>query len=284
MAKLGVQTPLLTLPEIMRVSDELRMYAGATSGRVPLKREEPFVLPLRDVVRPQLKLPIQALLVDDDEKLAHSVRMEIELEGGSMVWARTAEDALRCLSQSHFDVVLLDLVLPGKSGLQLLLLMRQKRIDTPVVVITARDTVRDRILGLDSGADDYLVKPFSLSELSARMRALVRRHKPGPTRNLRCADLEIDVKTHTAVRTGVPLPLTLREFEILEYLCHNRNCVVSREMLARDIWKETNRYSPLDNVINVHMARLRRKVDGNSEQKLLHTVRRVGFILREEAA
>jgi DNA-binding response OmpR family regulator len=227
---------------------------------------------------------VRVLLVEDDEKLANSVRSGIEQEGWQVMRAKTAETALYLLPKSRFDVVLLDIVLPGNSGLQLLKAMRADRIATPVVVISGRDAVSDRVLGLESGADDYLVKPFAVSELLARIRALLRRQKPARPRQLKCADLEIDARAHTAMRAGASLALTFREFEILECLCRNQGRVVTRQMLARDIWKETNRYSPLDNVINVHIARLRRKIDDNCERKLLHTVRGMGFILREEAA
>jgi DNA-binding response OmpR family regulator len=239
---------------------------------------------LEDRILEGAKTAYRVLLVEDDEKLAASLRTGLGLGGNTVVHAGTVDEARNMLERGAFDVVLLDIVLPGKSGLQLLLWMRASRMQTPVLILSARDTVSDRVMGLESGANDYLVKPFAFSELSARIRVLTRHHKPARGRLLRCADLEIDVKTHSARRAGVPLILTFREFEILEYLCNNRGSIVSREMLARDIWKENNRYTPLDNVINVHITHLRQKIDGNSSRKLLHTVRRVGFILRDKAA
>jgi DNA-binding response OmpR family regulator len=230
-----------------------------------------------------LRAQVQVLLVEDDEKLAMLVRTGIEMKGGSVLRAGAVKDAIRLLHLRAFDIVLLDIVLPGESGLQVLHWMRANRPETPVLVLTCRDTIRDRVAGLEAGADDYLVKPFAFPELLARIRALVRRHKPGTGGPLKCADLEIDVKAHIATRAGVSLNLTFREFELLQYLCQKQGCVVSREMLASDIWKETTRYTPLDNVINVHIARLRQKVDGNFSPKLLHTIRRVGFVLREQA-
>ena len=136
--------------------------------------------------------------------------------------------------------------------------------------------------GLDAGADDYLVKPFAFAELLARLRALLRRGKPDAPEKMAIADLSIDVARRSVVRGGAALDLTPREFDLLEYLLRHQGRVVSREMLARDIWKEPARFTPLDNVMDVHVARLRRKVDDQFEKKLVHTVRGVGFVLKEE--
>jgi DNA-binding response OmpR family regulator len=147
-------------------------------------------------------------------------------------------------------------------------------------MLTARDMVEDRVAGLDAGADDYLVKPFAFPELLARVRALVRRGRGDQLLRLTVADLAIDVPTRTVARAGRVVDLTTREYELLEYLVRHKGTLVSREMLARDVWEETERGTPLDNVIDVHMARLRKKVDqGNAP--LIHTVRGVGFIVRE---
>lgn len=226
---------------------------------------------------------IQILLVEDDNQVANSISAGLEVEGFGVVRTRTAEEGLSLLAKSSFDVLLLDITLPGKSGLHMLLEMRANRIGTPVLILTARDTVGDRVLGLESGADDYLVKPFAFAELLARIRVLVRRSRPVQADALECGDLVIDVDTRTVTRAGVPLKLTRLEFEILKYLCLHREHVVTREMLARDIWKETN-YNALDNIIDVNMVYLRRKVDDISTCKLIHTVRGVGFILREQDA
>jgi two-component system copper resistance phosphate regulon response regulator CusR len=151
-----------------------------------------------------------------------------------------------------------------------------------VLLLTSRDAVEDRVRGLDTGADDYLVKPFAFPELLARTRVLLRRGKPDVSQKLKMADLEMDVAQRSVLRAGQQIELTAREFELLEYLFANRGRVVSREMLARNIWKETARQTPLDNVIDAQIVRLRRKLDGQFERKLLHTVRGVGFVLREE--
>jgi DNA-binding response OmpR family regulator len=147
-------------------------------------------------------------------------------------------------------------------------------------MVTARDGVDDRVLGLDLGADDYLVKPFAIPELLARIRALLRRGRPSDVFRLKAADLELDLVTRRAVRGERLLDLTAREFELLEYLLRHQGHLVSREMLAREVWKEPRRATPLDNVIDVQMTRLRKKVDADGE-RLIHTVRGVGFVLRE---
>jgi DNA-binding response OmpR family regulator len=154
-------------------------------------------------------------------------------------------------------------------------------VQTPVLILTARDGVDERVLGLDLGADDYLVKPFALPELLARIRALLRRGRPPETLRLKAGDLEIEPATRRATRNGRPLDLTAREFELLEYLLRHQGHVVSREMLAHEVWKEPRRATPIDNVIDVQMARLRKKVDGEELERLIHTVRGVGFMLRE---
>jgi len=227
---------------------------------------------------------LQVLVIEDDEKLAKSLEQGLETAGYSVTRTRTGEDGFYLASHNPFDIVLLDIMLPGRSGLEILSSLRQSRLRTPVLVLTAKDRVNDRVQGLDAGADDYLVKPFAFPELLARVRALLRRGKVDHDAVLRCADLELDSATHTVRRAGTAISLTMREFEILEYLLRNVAQVVTREMLARAIWKEVTRHTPLDNVIDVHIARLRRKIDDNSSLKLLHTVRGLGFILREEAS
>ncbi len=226
---------------------------------------------------------MRILVVEDEKKVAKALEEGLEAEHYEVAVAHTGEDGFYLISTQAFDLVLLDLMLPGRSGLEILRAMRNRGLRTPVLILTARDAIEDRVQGLDCGADDYLVKPFAFAELSARIRALLRRGKAEPVLRLTCDELEIDMVTRAVNRSGQPLDLTAREFDLLEYLLRNQGRVVSREMLAHEIWKETARHTPLDNVIDVHIARLRRKVDDPFTKKLLHTVRGVGFVLREGA-
>jgi len=227
---------------------------------------------------------VRILVVEDEKKVAKALEQGLEAEHYEVAVAHTGEDGFYLISTQAFDLVLLDLMLPGRSGLEILRAMRTRGLKTPVLILTARDAIEDRVQGLDCGADDYLVKPFAFAELLARIRALLRRGKAEPVLRLTCDELEIDMVTRAVSRSGQPLDLTAREFDLLEYLLRNQGRVVSREMLAHEIWKETARHTPLDNVIDVHIARLRRKVDDPFTKKLLHTVRGVGFVLREEAS
>jgi len=224
---------------------------------------------------------MRVLVVEDEEKVANALREGLEAEQYEVVVERTGEDAFFRVKTEIFDLILLDLMLPGRDGLQILKTVREGGVKTPVLVLTARDTLEDRVTGLDSGADDYLVKPFAFAELLARIRALLRRGRVADAVRFGVADLEMDLVTRNVTRAGRTVELTAREFELLEYLLRYAGQVVSRDALARDVWSETARSTPLDNVIDVHIARLRRKIDLDGLAKLIHTVRGVGFILRE---
>src|SRR5262245_57069745 len=224
---------------------------------------------------------VRVLVVEDERKLAQVLSSALEADHYEVVVARTGEDGFYRANAEMFDLVVLDLMLPGRSGLEILQTLRQRHVETPVLILTARDGVEDRVQGLDLGADDYLVKPFALAELLARIRALLRRGRPSDVLRLKTADLELDLVARRAVRSARVLELTNREFELLEYLMRHQGHLVSREMLARDVWKEPRRATPLDNVIDVQMTRLRRKVDAGDTVRLIHTVRGVGFVLQE---
>ena len=223
---------------------------------------------------------VRVLVVEDERKLAEVLVAALQAEHYEVVAAATGEEGFYRANAELFDLVLLDLMLPGRSGLEILQTLRQRHIETPVLILTARDGVDDRVLGLDLGADDYLVKPFALPELLARVRALLRRGRPSDVFRLTAADLELDLVGRRVVRGDRLVELTSREFELLEYLLRHQGHLVSREMLARDVWKEPRRATPLDNVIDVQMTRLRKKVDLEGSTRLIHTVRGVGFVLR----
>jgi DNA-binding response OmpR family regulator len=227
---------------------------------------------------------VRILVVEDEQKVANALREGLQGETYDVVIERTGEGAFFRITTESFDAILLDLTLPGRDGLEILRAVRERGIKTPVLVLTARDTLQDRVTGLDSGADDYLIKPFAFAELIARIRALVRRRRVAETPSLAAGDLEVNLITRKVLRGGRAVDVTVREFELLEYLLRHQGQVVSRETLARDVWKETARTTPLDNVIDVHIARLRRKVDTDLGPKLIHTVRGVGFMLREGEA
>jgi len=223
---------------------------------------------------------VRILIVEDEAKLARALREGLEAEHYEVDVSATGEEGFFRLLAERFDLVLLDLMLPGRDGLEILRTLRRRDRHIPVLVLTARDAVEDRVRGLDAGADDYLAKPFAFPELLARMRALLRRGRPEDVLRLKAGDLEIDVLTRRVTRAGTTIDLTAREFELLEYLMRHTGQPVSREMLARDVWKEPSRATPLDNVIEVHVARLRKKIDREGAPKLIQTLRGVGFMVR----
>ncbi|HEX9126955.1 MAG TPA: response regulator transcription factor [Methylomirabilota bacterium] len=225
---------------------------------------------------------MRVLIVEDEKKVAKALRDGLEAEHYEVRVASTGEEGFFLVNHESFDVVVLDLMLPRRDGLEVLTTLRRRGLQTPVLILTAKDTVDDRVHGLDSGADDYLVKPFAFPELLARIRALLRRGRPDQILKLQQDDLAMDLVTRNVARAGQTLELTVKEFELLEYLLRHAGQVVSREMLGREVWHVTARATPLDNVIDVTIARLRRKIDDPFERKLLHTVRGVGFLLRSE--
>ena len=226
-------------------------------------------------------------MIEDEAKTARAILNSLKGEGFAPVWVETGEDGFFELSSQPFDAVVLDWMLPGRSGLEVLQTVRAKDAKTPVLLLTARDALEDRIAGLDSGADDYLVKPFALAELSARLRALLRRATADPSveekaTRWRLRDLEIELTLRRVTRAGRIIELTPREFDLLIQLFRNAGRIVSRETIAREVWQDVRRATPLDNVIDVHIARLRRKIDEGFACRLIQTVRGLGFVLRKE--
>jgi DNA-binding response OmpR family regulator len=222
---------------------------------------------------------VRILVVEDDKKVAKALREGLQAEHYEVRVAPTGEEGFFLVNHELFDLVLLDLMLPRRDGIEVLTTLRKRGLQTPVLILTAKDTVEDRVQGLDLGADDYLVKPFAFPELVARIRALLRRGRMDQVLKLQLDDIEMDLLTRRVARRALTLDLTAKEFELLEYLLRHQGRVVSREMLARDVWQVAARATPLDNVIDVSIARLRRKVDDPFEKKLLHTIRGVGFML-----
>jgi DNA-binding response OmpR family regulator len=222
------------------------------------------------------------LIIEDDRKMSAALVSGVEAAGYEVVAARSAEEGFFLVNSLQPDLLLLDLTLPQRNGLDILRQIRKEGLDVRVLILTSHNTIEDRVEGLRTGADDYLGKPFSFPELMARIDALLRRFLPPlQTPALTVADLSLDTKTRTASRSGERLDLTTREFDLLLYLAENHGRTVSREMLARDVWRETSRFTPIDNVIDVQVARLRRKIDDPFAIKLLQTVRGLGFSLRE---
>lgn len=220
------------------------------------------------------------LVIEDEPKVAHALLEGLEAELYRVTVAVTGEEGYFLATTQAFDLILLDLMLPGRNGIDILSALRQQGCQAPVLILTARDAVEERVLGLDTGADDYLVKPFAFPELLARIRALTRRGRTEQALRMKIGDLEMDCVTRKVSRKGEPVELTAKEFELLEYLLRHQGHVVSRDMLVRDVWKSVDRATPLDNVIDVHIARLRQKIDAPFKKKLLKTVRGVGFVLK----
>jgi two-component system copper resistance phosphate regulon response regulator CusR len=225
---------------------------------------------------------MKLLIVEDDPKTADSVQRGLEAEGHSVAVARTGDEGLAAIRSGVFDLVILDWMLPGRDGIELLRELRRSGEKPPVLLLTARDSVEDRVLGLDSGADDYLVKPFAFAELLARLRALLRRSGPEIPLRYHIADLQLDWRSRQVRRGEDEILLTPREFEVLHYLMRAEGQVVTRAMLAQEVWREPNRSTPLDNVIDVHLARLRKKIDEGRPTRLIHTIRGVGFACAEK--
>ncbi len=222
------------------------------------------------------------LVVEDEEKTRTSVAEGFAIEGWVVRTASDGAEAMTLLNTEAFDLVVLDWMMPGSDGLEVLRHARVRGTQTPVLMLTVRDSVQDRVTGLEAGADDYLPKPFAFAELLARSRALLRRPVLSAGHFLSCDDLQLDTRARAAVRGGKHISLTPREVDILEYLLRYQGQVVTREMLERDVWKQTRRFTSLDNVIDVQIMRLRRKVDEEGQHRLLHTLRGVGYRLGSE--
>jgi DNA-binding response OmpR family regulator len=221
----------------------------------------------------------RVLIVEDERKVLRSLERGLGAEGFEVATASTGEAGYELALTQDFDCMILDLMLPGRGGLEVLGDLRRAGRKLPVLILTARDAVEDRVLGLDAGSDDYLVKPFAFAELLARLRALLRRGQDGRETVLRIGDLEMDLLRRRVFRGGREIDLTQREFELLEYLLRHKNGTVSRAMLGRDVWREPA-YA-LTNVIDVYINALRRKLEQPGQPPLIHTLRGLGYSLRD---
>ena len=223
---------------------------------------------------------MRILLVEDERKLSSVIKKGLKEVHYAVDLADNGDDALFLAQSNPYDLIILDIMLPGKDGISICRQLRKDKNSTPILMLTARDDVEDKISGLDSGADDYLTKPFSFPEFLARVRALLRRKNTEKSTRLKVADLELDQLTRKAYRAGKEIELTATEYSLLEYLMLNAGQVVTRTMISEHVWNDD--FDAFSNVINVYINYLRKKVDQAEEKQLIHSLRGVGYILKDE--
>ncbi|HEX5166207.1 MAG TPA: response regulator transcription factor [Thermomicrobiales bacterium] len=225
---------------------------------------------------------MRVLVVEDDQRILDFIRKGLAEEGHAVDVAQDGDEALDWPAVVDFDAIVLDVMLPGRDGLEVCRTLRARGVRTPILMLTARDTVEDRVAGLDSGADDYLVKPFAFAELLARLRALMRREPALLGTTLEVADLTLDTATRQVSRAGQPVMLTNKEYALLEYLMRHPNQVLTRTMIAEHVWNFD--FDTGTNVIDVHIRYLRRKIDDPYDLKLIQTVRGAGYRISADPA
>lgn len=225
-------------------------------------------------------MSIKILVVEDEKKVASFIKRGLEEEEFSVDVANDGEEGLYLAESNKYDLILMDLMLPKMDGLSVVRELRQKEVVTPVLCLTAKDTVEDIVSGLDSGSDDYLTKPFAFAELLARVRALLRRGNQDRGAELVFADLRLDPVTHKVWRGESEIDLTAKEYALLEYFMRSPNQVLTRTMIAEHVWDYT--FDSFTNIIDVYVNYLRKKVDRDFTKKLIHTVRGIGYVLKEE--
>ena len=218
---------------------------------------------------------MRILIVEDNHRLNQSLKMSLIDDGYAVDSAFDGDEGEEMAEMTSYDAIILDIMLPRQDGLQVCRHLRDQHINTPVILLTARDAVEDRVSGLDSGADDYLVKPFALEELRARLRALLRRESSDKSGVLKIGDLSLDPATHYVARAGQSIDLTAKEFSLLEYFMRNPNRVITRSMAESHIWSFD--FQSTSNVVDVYVRRLRRKIDDAFEAKLFETIRGAGY-------
>lgn len=222
---------------------------------------------------------MRVLVVEDERKVANFIKHGLEEERYIVETAYDGISAQEMVMNNHFDAIVLDVMLPGKDGFTLLKDLRNLGIATPVIMLTARANVEDRVAGLDLGADDYLPKPFSFDELAARLRSILRRSSPEKSTKLRSGDLILDTVSHLAYRQGREIELTTKEYALLEYMLRNKNRILSRSTITQHVWKHN--FDPESNIIDVYIKRLRSKIEKSGEKPLIQSIRGVGYRLRE---
>ena len=222
---------------------------------------------------------MRILIAEDQKDLNRIITKRLSAEGYYVDSCFDGEEALSYIEMAEYDGIILDIMIPKRDGLSVLHSLRKKGIGTPVLFLTARDAVEDRVLGLDSGADDYLVKPFAFDELIARIRAMTRKSAGNSSNIFSVADLVMDTASHTVTRGGKEIALSAKEFSLLEYLLRNKGHVLSRTMIENNLWNFD--YSGGTNAVDVYIRYLRKKVDDGFEPKLIHTVRGCGYVLKE---
>lgn len=223
---------------------------------------------------------MRILVVEDEKDLNRVISKRLENEGYSVDRCFDGEEALEFINMGEFDVIIMDIMMPKMSGTDVLKTMRSNKNDTPVLLLTAKDSIADRVSGLDAGAQDYLIKPFAFEELLARIRNITRKTAGYSTNIFSIADLTLDINTHTVVRGNKIINLSAKEFDILEYMMRNKEIVLSREKIENHVWNYN--YYGGTNVVDVYIRYLRKKIDENFDTKLIHTIRGAGYVLREE--
>jgi len=221
---------------------------------------------------------MKILVVEDEKKVAAFIKKGLEEDKFEVELAFDGEKGEELASKNAFDLIILDILMPKKDGLTMLEELRAKHVATPVLMITAKGSVEDKVRGLDSGADDYLVKPFAIAELLARVRSLLRRGGLEKLTTITVSNLSLDLVSHKAVRGGTAIELTAKEYTLLEYFMRNTNKVLSRTIISELIWNYN--FDTGTNIIDVYINHLRNKVDGGFEKKLIHTVRGVGYMMK----
>lgn len=224
-------------------------------------------------------IKIRILIVEDEPNLLNILEKKFKGENYSVDTCSNGNDVELYVDSTNYDIILLDIMLPGTDGFTILDKMRKSNNKTPVLLLTAKDSIEDRVKGLDLGADDYLVKPFSSDELLARVRALTRRNSENACNEFKIADLTLDIKTHKVTRADIDITLSSKEFAILEYLIRNKGIVLSREKIEEHVWSYD--FESGSNVVDVYIRYLRRKIDKDFDKNLIHTVRGAGYVLRE---